>query len=89
MTTYIKFKMDELKRVVKALKEIQLAVGARFDGEVLRLINTVSSKRVNHSLSLKRNNLEKLSSELHILELRHGISLGQTIYHFMHSFHKR
>ena len=61
--------MDELKRVVKALKEIQLSV--------------------NHSLSLKRNNLEKLSSELHILELRHGINLGQTIYHFMHSFHRK
>jgi len=89
MTTYIKFKMDELKRVVKALKEIQLSVGAHFDGEVMRLINTVASKRVNHSLSLKRNNLEKLSSELHILELRHGINLGQTIYHFMHSFHRK
>jgi len=89
MNTYIVFKMDELKRVVKALQEIRLAVGARYESEVTRFISTVSSKGVNPSLSLKRSNLERLSTELHTLELRHGISLGQTIYHFMHSFHKR
>ncbi len=89
MNTYIVFKMDELERVVKALQEIRSAVGARFGEEITRFIKTVSSKNINPSLSLKKSNLEKLSSELHTLELRHGISLGQTIYHFMHSFHKR
>ncbi len=89
MKTYIKFKMNELNGVVKALQEIRVAVGARYGAEITRFINTVSSKSINTSLSLKRSNLEKLSTELHTLELRHGISLGQTIYHFMHSFHRR
>lgn len=84
----MKFKMNELKRVVKSLNEIKISIGARFGSGITHFIQTVSSKKANDSILLKRDNLEKLSAELHGLELRHGINLGQTIYHFMHSFHK-
>ena len=89
MNAYIRFKMDELKAVAKALNEIRSCVGAKFDHEVIRFLDTVNSKKVQPSLSLKRSTLERLSTELHTLELRHGISLGQTVYRFMHSFHRR
>lgn len=88
MRAYMNFKMNELKRVVKSLNEIRTSVGARFEDEITHFIQTVSSKKSNNSILLKVDNLEKLSTELHGLELRHGISLGETIYHFMHSFHK-
>lgn len=88
MNTYMNFKMNELKRVVKSLNEIKDSLGARFENGITHFIQTVSSKKSNDSISLKIDNLEKLSLELHGLELRHGINLGQTIYHFMHSFHK-
>ena len=82
------FSMQELKRVASSLNEIRTSIGARFEDETRRLLQTISSKKANDSLSLKVENLEKLSMELHGLEVKHGISLGETIYHFMHSFHK-
>jgi len=89
MKTYMNFKMNELRHVAKELHEIKASIGARFENETKHLLQTIASKRSNDSLNLKIDNLEKLSAELHGLELRHGISLGQTIYHFMHSFHRR
>ncbi len=89
MRAYMNFEMNELRKVAKALNQIKSSVGVRFGEEVTRLLRTVSSKGALDSMSLKIDNLEKLSMELHVLELRHGISLGQTIYHFMHSFHRR
>ncbi len=89
MKTYMNFKMNELRHVAKELNEIKTSIGARFESETNRLLQTISSKKANDALNLKIDNLEKLSTELHGLELRHGISLGQTIYHFMHSFHRR
>jgi len=88
MKTYMNFSMQELKRVASSLNEIRTSIGARFEDETRRLLQTISSKKANDSLSLKVENLEKLSMELHGLEVKHGISLGETIYHFMHSFHK-
>lgn len=88
MQTYMHFKMAELRKVVKDLLHIKEAVGARYEGEIIRLIRTISSKKSNDTINLKVDNLEKLSMELHGLEFRYGINLGQTIYHFMHSFHK-
>ena len=88
MRTYMNFSMQELKRVASSLNEIRTSIGARFEDETRRLLQTISSKKANNSLSLKVENLEKLSMELHGLEVKHGISLGETIYHFMHSFHK-
>lgn len=89
MKAYMNFKMNELRHVAKELNEIKASIGARFENETKRLLQTISSKKANDTLNLRIDNLEKLSTELHGLELRHGISLGQTIYHFMHSFHKR
>jgi hypothetical protein len=89
MKTYMNFKMNELRHVAKELNEIKASIGVRFENETKRLLQTISSKKANNTLNLRVDNLEKLSTELHGLELRHGISLGQTIYHFMHSFHKR
>jgi len=88
MKAYMNFSMRELRKVASCLNEIKSSIGARFDNETQRLIQTISSKKTNDKLSLKIDNLEKLSTELHGLEARHGISLGETIYHFMHSFHK-
>lgn len=88
MRTYMKFSMRELKKVSASLYEIKSSIGAKFENETDRLLKTISSKKSNETLSLKIENLEKLSTELHELEVRHGINLGQTIYHFMHSFHK-
>jgi len=88
MKAYMNFSMMELKKVAAALNEIKLSIGAHFENETQRLLQTISSKKTNQSLSLKVDNLEKLSAELHGLEVRHGISLGETIYHFMHSFHR-
>ncbi len=89
MKAYMNFKMNELKHVAKALNEIKTSIGARFEKETQRFLQTISSKKSNDALNLKIENLEKLSNELHALELRHGINLGQTIYHFIHSFHRR
>jgi len=88
MKAYINFSMRELKKVSSSLNEIKTSIGARFEDETKRLLQTISSKKANDSLSLKVENLEKLSTELHGLEVKHGISLGETIYHFMHSFHR-
>jgi len=88
MKKYIKFRMQELKKVSSALHEIKSSIGANFDKETQRLLQTISSKKSNAGLSLKIENLEKLSVELHGLEIKHGISLGHTIYQFMHSFHR-
>ncbi len=88
MKAYMEFSMSELRKVASSLNEIKSSIGARFDQETKRLLQTISSKKSNDRLSLKVENLEKLSMELHGLEIRHGISLGETIYHFMHSFHK-
>ena len=88
MRTYMKFKMQELKNVAAALLEIKHSINAKFENETQRLLKTISSKQSHESISLKIENLEKLSSELHFLEIKHGINLGQTIYHFMHSFHR-
>ena len=88
MKTYMSFSMRELKNVASSLNEIRSALGARFEDETKRLLLTVSSKKSNDELNLKIDNLEKLSTELHGLELRYGISLGETIYHFLHSFHR-
>lgn len=82
------FSMKELNKVAYALNEIKSSIGVKFENETKRLLQTVSSKKANYSLTLKVENLEKLSMELHGLEVKHGINLGQTIYHFMHSFHK-
>lgn len=89
MKAYMNFKMNELRHVAKELNGIKTSIGARFENETKRLLQTISSKKANDTLNLRIDNLEKLSTELHGLELRYGISLGQTIYHFMHSFHKR
>lgn len=89
MRAYMNFSMRELKKVAASLNEIRLSVGARFDNETKRLLQTISSKKANDKLNLKIDNLEKLSTELHGLEVRYGISLGETIYHFMHSFHRK
>ena len=88
MKTYMNFSMTELKKVSHALNEIRTSIGAKFENETKRLLQTISSKKANDGLNLKVENLEKLSMELHGLEVKHGISLGQTIYHFMHSFHR-
>ena len=88
MKTYMNFSIQELKKVAASLNEIKSSIGARFENETRRLLQTISSKKSNDALSLKIENLERLSAELHGLELRHGISLGETIYHFMHSFHR-
>jgi len=88
MKTYIKFQMQELKEVASALNNIKSSFNTHFDQEIQRLLQTVASKKAQTDLNLKYENLEKLSMELHGLELKHGINLGQTIYHFMHSFHK-
>ena len=89
MKAYMSFSMRELKKVATSLNDINSSIGARFEHETKRLLQTIASKRTNDSLSLKVDNLEKLSMELHGLEVRHGISLGETIYHFMHSFHRK
>jgi len=89
MKPYMNFSMRELRKVASSLNEIRTSIGAKFDTETQRLLKTISSKKAHNSLSLKIENLEKLSMELHGLEVKHGISLGQTIYHFMHAFHKR
>jgi len=81
--------MKELKKVASALNEINISLGAKFEHETKRLLQTISSKKSNRRVSLKVDNLERLSAELHGLEIKHGINLGQTIYHFMHSFHRR
>ena len=88
MRTYMNFSIKELRRVAASLNEIKSSIGASFEIETKRLLETISSKRSNDILNLKIDNLERLSTELHGLELKHGISLGETIYHFMHSFHK-
>jgi hypothetical protein len=88
MKKYMNFKMKELEKVVKELLAMQKEVGTRYGAEITRLIHTIASKKANDSLNLKVDNLEKLSMELHGLEFRYGINLGQTIYHFMHSFHR-
>ena len=80
--------MQELKKVASALNEIKYSLGANFEKETQRLLQTIYSKKSNTDINLKRENLERLSMELHGLEVKHGINLGQTIYHFMHSFHK-
>lgn len=82
------FSMKELRKVATSLDEIKSSIGAKFDHETKRLLQTISSKKSNDKVNLKIDNLEKLSMELHGLEVKHGISLGETIYHFMHSFHK-
>ena len=82
------FSMSELKKVATSLHEIKSSMGAHFENETNRLLQTISSKKAHDHLSLKIDNLEKLSTELHSLEVRHGISLGESIYHFLHSFHK-
>jgi len=89
MKTYENFSMHELKRVSFALNEIRTSIGAKFESETKRLLQTISSKKANENLNLKVDNLEKLTLELHGLEVKHGISLGETIYHFMHSFHRK
>ncbi len=89
MRAYMNFSMRELKKVAASLNEIKSSIGARFEDQTKRLLQTISSKKSNDKLSLKIDNLEKLSMELHGLEVRHGISLGETIYHFMHSFHRK
>jgi len=88
MKTYMNFSMQELKRVAFSLNEIKSSIGAKFDNETKRFLQTISSKKSNDGVTLKIDNLEKLSMELHGLEVKHGISLGETIYHFMHSFHR-
>ena len=88
MKTYMNFSMRELINVATSLNDIRTSLGARFEDETKRLLQTVSSKKSNEVLSLKVDNLEKLSIELHGLEVRYGISLGETIYHFLHSFHR-
>jgi len=88
MRTYMNFSMKELRKVATSLDEIKSSIGAKFDHETKRLLQTISSKKSNDKVNLKIDNLEKLSMELHGLEVKHGISLGETIYHFMHSFHK-
>jgi len=88
MKAYMNFRMSELKKVAASLNDIKSSIGAHFENETKRLLQTISSKKTNERLSLKVENLEKLSTELHGLEVRHGISLGETIYHFMHSFHR-
>lgn len=88
MRTYMKFKMQELTRVAAALLEIKSSINAKFEKETQGLLKTISSKQSQESISLKVESLEKLSTELHFLEIKHGINLGQTIYHFMHSFHR-
>ena len=88
MKTYMNFSMQELKRVAYSLDEIRTSLGAKFDNDTQRLLGIISSKKSRDGLNLKVENLEKLSMELHGLEVKHGISLGATIYHFMHSFHK-
>lgn len=88
MKTYMRFKMNDLKKVIRELNEIRALKGSRYGNEIRRLIQTVSSKRRNEHMSLKIDNLERLCTELHGLELRYGIGLGETIYRFMHSFHK-
>jgi hypothetical protein len=82
------FSIKELRRVASSLNDIKSSLGASFGNETKRLLETISSKKSNDALNLEIDNLERLSTELHGLELRHGISLGETIYHFMHSFHK-
>ncbi|PHR55258.1 MAG: hypothetical protein COA44_11165 [Arcobacter sp.] len=89
MKTYMNFSMKELKRVASSLNEIKSSIGAKFEHETKRLLQTISSKKANDGLNLKVENLERLSMELHGLEVKHGISLGETIYHFMHSFHRK
>lgn len=88
MKTYMNFSMKELKKVSRELNDIRTSIGAKFENETKRLLQTISSKKANDGVNLKVENLEKLSMELHGLEVKHGISLGQTIYHFMHSFHR-
>lgn len=88
MKAYINYSMSELKKVATSLNDIKISIGAHFENETRRLLKTISSKKANDHLNLKIDNLEKLSIELHNLEVRHGINLGQSIYHFMHSFHK-
>ena len=88
MKTYMIFSIKELRKVAVSLNDIKSSIGVSFENETKRLLQTISSKKSNDAMSLKVDNLERLSSELHVLELKHGISLGETIYHFMHSFHR-
>ena len=88
MKTYMSFNIKELRRVAISLNDIKSSIGVSFENETKRLLQTISSKKSNDAMSLKVDNLERLSNELHVLELKHGISLGETIYHFMHSFHR-
>jgi hypothetical protein len=87
---HIDFSLTELKAVAASLREIETSTGARFGGEIASFLNEVEPKEKSEAvLTMEMFRLEKLNSALHELELRYGISLGQTIYHFMHAFHKR
>jgi len=78
----------ELKHVAYDLNDIKSSLGAKLGEETSRLLRTIASKKTNPAISLKIDNLEKLSNELHGLEVKYGISLGQSIYYFLHAFHK-
>jgi hypothetical protein len=90
MREQIDFRRAELREVADSLREIEASIGAQLGAEIVAFIKEIEGDKEDLAyLTLKISRLEKLNNALHDLELRYGISLGQTIYHFMHSFHQR
>lgn len=90
MREHIDFSLTELREVAAALREIKTSIGAQFAPEIVAFIKEIEREKGGTTvLALDITRLEALNKALHDLEVRYGINLGQTVYHFMHAFHKR
>jgi hypothetical protein len=90
MKEQMDFNLAQLTEVATALREIETSIGAQFGGEITAFLKEIEQKEESSApVALDISRLEKLNKALHDLEVRYGISLGQTVYHFMHAFHKR
>jgi hypothetical protein len=90
MREQMDFNPTELNEVAAALREIEASIGAQLGAEIVAFLKEIEGgQKRSVPVTLDISRLEKLNKALHDLEVRYGISLGQTIYHFMHAFHKR